>query len=81
MPEPVPAGLSPMLAVAGDPPRFGEWSYEVKWDGHRALASVVAGAVTLTSRGGHDITAAVPALTGLGEALGGWCLSRVGDLP
>lgn len=71
MPEPVPAGLSPMLAVAGDPPRFGEWSYEVKWDGHRALASVVAGAVTLTSRGRRDITAAVPALTGLGEALGG----------
>lgn len=69
--ESVPDGLAPMLAVHGDPPSTGAWAYEVKWDGHRALARVVGGRVTLTSRGGHDVTASVPGVGGLGEALAG----------
>lgn len=67
----VPVGLSPMLAVRGDAPTGGEWSFEVKWDGHRALARVVGGRVTLGSRGGHDVTVSVPGISALGESLAG----------
>jgi bifunctional non-homologous end joining protein LigD len=47
----------PMLATLADEVPVGqEWLYEVKWDGYRALASVVGGEVTLTSRRGNDLT-------------------------
>jgi bifunctional non-homologous end joining protein LigD len=49
---------TPMLATLAEsvPPGPG-WLYEVKWDGYRALASLVAGeGVTLTSRRGNDLT-------------------------
>ena len=69
--EPVPRGLSPMLATTAALPRDdGRWSYEVKWDGVRALVAVQGGRVTLVSRNGNDITAAYPELRGLGLALG-----------
>ena len=43
--EPMPEGLVPMLARAGTlPPDEEQWSFEVKWDGVRALAYVAAGA-------------------------------------
>lgn len=64
----VPQGLAPMLAVHADVPPGPGWSYEVKWDGHRALARVVGGVVGLRSRAGHDTTAAVPGIQGLGDA-------------
>jgi bifunctional non-homologous end joining protein LigD len=70
-PVPVPKGLAPMLATTGPLPRDdGRWSYEVKWDGVRALVSVEDGRVALVSRNGNDITAAYPELRGLGLALG-----------
>ncbi len=56
---PLPTDLAPMLATTGSLPRDdGRWSYEVKWDGVRALVAVEGGRVTLTSRNGNDITAA-----------------------
>lgn len=69
--QPVPTGLSPMLAVAGAPPATGEWSFEVKWDGYRALARCVGGRVQLSSRTGQDLTKQVPGVAALGEALAG----------
>ena len=69
--EAVPDALAPMLAEHGEVPTDDGWSYEVKWDGHRALARVVGGRVALSSRGGHDRTASVPGIAGLGEALAG----------
>jgi bifunctional non-homologous end joining protein LigD len=64
-------GIAPMLATSGPLPEDdGRWSYEVKWDGVRALVAVVAGRSTLTSRNGNDITGAYPELRGLGPALG-----------
>ena len=60
-----------MLAVDGPVPARGSWSYEVKWDGHRALARVVGGRVELRSRRGHDITSKVPGIEGLGATLAG----------
>ena len=71
MPAPVPHELAPMLAVDGPVPAQGTWSYEVKWDGHRALARVVAGRVELRSRRGHDITGKVAGIDGLGATLAG----------
>jgi bifunctional non-homologous end joining protein LigD len=68
---PLPSTLQPMLATSGPLPRDdGRWSYEVKWDGVRALVAVEGGRLTLTSRNGNDITAAYPELRGLGTALG-----------
>ncbi len=58
------------LPIAGD---GGEWAYEVKWDGMRALAQIVRGHVRLSSRSEMDVTARFreiaesPALVGLGE--------------
>jgi bifunctional non-homologous end joining protein LigD len=48
----------PMLAtLAEDVPRGAGWTFEVKWDGYRAIATESGGDVTLTSRNGNDLTA------------------------
>src|SRR5688500_9913236 len=45
---------SPMLAtLAKEVPHGGEWVYEVKWDGYRAIVDVHGGDATLTSRNGN----------------------------
>jgi bifunctional non-homologous end joining protein LigD len=68
---PLPSALQPMLATTGPLPHDdGRWSYEVKWDGVRALVAVEDGQIRLTSRNGNVITAAYPELHGLGAALG-----------
>ena len=72
---PLPTDVAPMLATTGplpkDPPgKPGRWSFEVKWDGVRALVAVEGGRITLTSRNGNDVTAAYPELRGLGLVLG-----------
>ncbi len=65
-PEParqVPSDLKVMLAErAESPPNGAGWTYEVKWDGVRALAIVDRGVLTLRSRRGDDITAQYPEL-------------------
>jgi bifunctional non-homologous end joining protein LigD len=46
-----PSSLSPMLATLVDKPADkGDWLYEVKWDGYRALAFVNETSVELRSR-------------------------------
>lgn len=70
---PIPRDLEPMLAVAGALPAAKDdekWSYEVKWDGVRALVAVQDGRITVTSRNGNDVTASYPELRGLGLQLG-----------
>jgi bifunctional non-homologous end joining protein LigD len=68
---PIPRDLKPMLAVAGALPTDDDkWSYEVKWDGVRALVAVDGGRITLTSRNGNDVTSHYPELRGLGLQLG-----------
>ena len=68
---PLPATLTPMLAVPGEPPSRdrGAWSVEFKWDGVRALAFIEAGRLRLVSRTGKDITATYPEVAGLGHAI------------
>src|SRR5580704_10940115 len=55
--------ISPMVAVSATSlPIGGEWSYEVKWDGYRALALKDGTDVRLVSRNLKDLTAQYPAL-------------------
>lgn len=62
-----------MLATPGPLPTGPGWSFEVKWDGMRVLASVTDGtdgdrpALRLRTRSGRDVTANFPELTGLAE--------------
>ncbi|MBS1714842.1 MAG: non-homologous end-joining DNA ligase [Armatimonadetes bacterium] len=52
---------APMLATARPkPPRGDDWTFEVKLDGLRTLASVEGQEVTLTSRNGVDVTDLFP---------------------
>ena len=51
-----------MLATPGPLPTADGWSYEVKWDGVRALVAVEAGAVRLRSRAGNEVTGGYPEL-------------------
>ncbi len=49
--------LRPMLSTSADAlPAGPEWSYEVKWDGYRALAEKKGSTVRLLSRNDKDLT-------------------------
>jgi bifunctional non-homologous end joining protein LigD len=51
----------PMLATLADElPAGGDWLYEVKWDGYRALGYVRGGEARLVSRNENDLTARFP---------------------
>ncbi len=59
----MPRGLKPMLATLVDaPPKSGEWLYEVKWDGYRALVYLEDGKAQLVSRNQNDLTEGFPEL-------------------
>jgi bifunctional non-homologous end joining protein LigD len=48
----------PMLATPeADVPRGAGWTFEVKWDGYRAITTLAGSEATLTSRNGNDLTA------------------------
>ena len=57
-----------MLAKPGPLPTGPGWSYDVKWDGFRALVSTVDGFM-VRSRRGWNMTEALPELRGLPEGL------------
>jgi bifunctional non-homologous end joining protein LigD len=65
--------VGPMLAVPGKLPLpLGDWAYEVKWDGVRALARTRRdGTATLAGRAGTDLTSRYPELAGLAAVVGG----------
>ena len=63
--------MRPMLATpTSSVPTGTSWVHEVKWDGMRLLADVRDGRLTLTSRGGNDVTAGYPELAGLADTYG-----------
>ncbi|MGW4474936.1 non-homologous end-joining DNA ligase [Nonomuraea sp. NPDC004354] len=70
----------PMFAKAGSLPVAGDWGYEMKWDGVRAVAYVEDRAVRLVSRNGKDVTVAYPELRMLGGAVGGHDLVLDGEI-
>jgi bifunctional non-homologous end joining protein LigD len=69
--EPMPERLTPMLAGAGELPHDqSQWSFEVKWDGVRAIAYIKPGRLRLESRNLNDITDAYPEVRGILRDLG-----------
>lgn len=55
--------IEPMLAASAEkPPASGEYLYEVKWDGIRALIALDDGQVTIRTRNKMDITNRFPEL-------------------
>jgi bifunctional non-homologous end joining protein LigD len=56
---------APMLATSGTTADVssGDWLFELKWDGFRAIVSGSGGKIRLTSRSGNDMTATYPELT------------------
>jgi len=60
-----------MLATAASAlPTGPGWSYEMKWDGMRALLVVEEGALRVYSRTERDVTDRYPELAGVAQALG-----------
>jgi hypothetical protein len=57
----------PMLLRSGPLPTRGDWAYEVKWDGFRALVSTEGG-LRVRSRRGWNMTELVPELGGNSQA-------------
>jgi bifunctional non-homologous end joining protein LigD len=70
-PTDMPARVRPMLATLGPLPKVGDWGYEFKWDGVRAIAYVTGDEVRLLDRNDRDITQTYPELATLGTALAG----------
>ncbi|MGO9909409.1 MAG: DNA ligase D [Solirubrobacteraceae bacterium] len=70
--QPMPERIVPMMAQpASALPRDPKnWSFEVKWDGVRAIAYVKPGRLRLESRNLNDITDAYPEVRGVVGALG-----------
>ena len=70
--KPMPERVLPMLARAGDrlPNDEPKWSFEVKWDGVRAIAYVQPGRLRLESRNLREITDSYPEVRGLIGDLG-----------
>jgi bifunctional non-homologous end joining protein LigD len=68
--EAMPEHVVPMLARIGAlPPEDGNWAYEIKWDGVRAIAYSRPGELRLESRNLNDITDSYPELGRLNRAL------------
>ena len=69
--EPIPERLVPMMARSGDlPPDERGWSFEVKWDGVRAIAYLQPGRIRLESRNLREITDSYPEVRGITRDLG-----------
>ncbi|MGQ0830884.1 MAG: non-homologous end-joining DNA ligase [Microthrixaceae bacterium] len=68
-PDALPRSLVPMKATAGDLPSGDGWTYEVKWDGMRALAFVDGTTLRLQSSNERDVTVSWPELAALPESL------------
>jgi bifunctional non-homologous end joining protein LigD len=68
---PMPERIQPMFARTGQLPRDQErWSFEIKWDGVRAIAYAQPGRLRLESRNLNDITAGYPEVRGILDDLG-----------
>jgi bifunctional non-homologous end joining protein LigD len=73
--------IRPMLAVAGAlPTRDGEWAYEMKWDGVRAVVYIEDGAVRVFSRNDRDVSLSYPELAAMAGQTGGQELVLDGEI-
>jgi bifunctional non-homologous end joining protein LigD len=76
-PAPMPANIKPMLATLANK-AFDDagWTYEVKWDGYRALAYINNGNVEIASRNNKSFTEKYYPIT---AAMQKWKLNAVFD--
>jgi bifunctional non-homologous end joining protein LigD len=65
----LPRTIAPMKATAGTLPGGEGWTYEVKWDGMRALSFIEGGTLRVQSTNLRDVTASWPELATLPEAV------------
>lgn len=74
--------LAPMMATAGAPEDVaqGEWHFEIKWDGYRAIATVEDSELRLTSRNGLDLSGNYPELQELVDVVGGHSVVLDGEV-
>ncbi len=70
--QPMPERIVPMLARAATvvPQPEDQWSFELKWDGIRAIAYVRPGRLRLESRNQREITDSYPEVRGLLRDIG-----------
>jgi len=63
LPREAPHFITPMNALLVDKlPGSGEWPYEIKWDGYRALSVKNGKTVELYSRRGRPLTGEFPSI-------------------
>lgn len=73
----MPGGIKPMLAtLVNEPFDDPDWTYEVKWDGYRALAYINKGSVSISSRNNKSFAEKYYPLT---AALSQWTFDAVLD--
>lgn len=73
----MPHRLAPMLAsTASEPFNDGDWQFEIKWDGYRAVAYLANGKVELRSRNGLSLC---NKFMEIGDALKRWPVNAVVD--
>src|SRR6185312_504627 len=61
----MPKIIMPMLAELGkgEPPTTGDWVYEIKWDGVRAICFIESGKLRMISRNGNVMDKQYPELS------------------
>ena len=61
----MPKIITPMLAELGkgEPPASGDWVYEIKWDGVRAICFIESGKLRMLSRNGNVMDKQYPELS------------------
>jgi bifunctional non-homologous end joining protein LigD len=75
--SPFPKDIKPMLATLVDaPPEKEGWTYEVKWDGYRAISYMHDGKVEIKSRNNKDFTKKYYPIV---NALKDWSVNAVVD--
>ena len=67
--QPMAASVAPSLPVGP------QWSYEVKWDGYRALLVKDGSRTRLVSRNLKDLTADYPHIANSGIVAAGFCVA------
>jgi bifunctional non-homologous end joining protein LigD len=72
--------MRPMLAETATEAPDGDWAFEVKYDGWRAMSYIEAGRLRVVSRRGHDLTAQLGHLAPLATAAGQHRLILDGEL-
>ena len=73
----MPTGIKPMLAtLVGQPFDDPHWTYEVKWDGYRAIAYIQKGSVAISSRNNKSFAQKYYPIT---QVLSKWSFQAVLD--